>query len=57
MSYTTLEVARAMRLASDLLATQPVIPIWIQDIIDWGEKNLDKHEEVFIAGYLDGVSA
>ena len=57
MSYTTLEVARATKLASDLLVTQPVIPKWISDIIDWGEKNLDKHEETIISRYLDGELA
>lgn len=54
MAYTTLEVARAMKLASDLHVTQPVIPRWIEDIIEWGERNLGKHEEQFIARYLDG---
>lgn len=53
MAHTTLEIARAMRHASDLLVNQDTIPGWLSDIIDEGERELSKHDEVMIATMLD----
>lgn len=53
MAHTTLEIARAMRLASDLLVTQPLLPGWLDDIIDEGERELTRHDEIIIGRMLD----
>lgn len=42
-----------MRHASDLLVNQDTIPGWLSDIIDEGERELSKHDEVMIATMLD----